>query len=89
LKNLNSSSARRRTVSAAKFESACLQLLDLVTETGEEIVVTRGKRPVAMLVPVTAEADRPFVGRSRAVIHATRDDLLAPVGEDWRVDTDL
>jgi len=32
---------------------------------------------------------RPFVGRSRGVIHASREDLLAPVGEDWEVDADL
>jgi hypothetical protein len=42
-----------------------------------------------MLVPMAAEALRPFVGRSRGVIHASRDDLLAPIGQDWQVDADL
>ena len=53
--------------------------MDLVNETGEEIVITKRNRPVAMLVPVPAAELRPFVGRSRGVIHASREDLLAPL----------
>ena len=43
--------------------------------------------PVTPLVP--AEEPRPFVGRSHGVIHISRDDLLARVGEEWQVDDDL
>jgi hypothetical protein len=34
-------------------------------------------------------APRPFVGRSRGVITATREDLLEPVGESWEIGQDL
>jgi prevent-host-death family protein len=79
----------RRTIPAGQFKPACLKLMDLVSETGEEIVITKRNRPVAMLVPVPDAELRPFVGRSRGVIHASREDLLAPVAEDWKADADL
>lgn len=44
--------------------------------------------PVTPLVPVAEEPCR-YVGRSHGVIHISRDDLFAPVGEDWQVDDDL
>lgn len=78
-----------RTVPAGWFKATCLQLMDEVQETGVEIVVTKRNRPVAKLVPVGDEDVRPFVGRSTGVIHASAEDLLAPLGEDWEVDADL
>jgi hypothetical protein len=39
-------------------------------------------------VLVTGEL-RPFVGRSRGVIQISDRDLLAPVGDDWKVDSDI
>ena len=81
--------AARRTIPAGKFKPECLRLMDLVNETGEEIVITKRNRPVAMLVPVPDEEVRPFVGRSRGVIHASREELMQPIGEDWEVDADL
>lgn len=74
---------------AGQFKPVCLKLMDQVKETGVEIVITKRNRPVAKLVPVTDEDVRPFVGRSAGVIHASREDLLAPTGEDWEVDADL
>jgi antitoxin (DNA-binding transcriptional repressor) of toxin-antitoxin stability system len=63
--------------------------MDRVKETGEAFVITRRGRPVALLGPVTDADLRPFVGRSRGVISATRDALLAPLDEDWQADADL
>ncbi|HKP74166.1 MAG TPA: type II toxin-antitoxin system Phd/YefM family antitoxin [Longimicrobiaceae bacterium] len=85
----NARPAARRTIPAGKFKPECLRLMDLVNETGEEIVITKRNRPVAMLVPVPDAELRPFVGRSSGVIHASREDLMAPVDEDWEVDADL
>lgn len=63
--------------------------MDRVKETGAEYVITKRGRPVAKLGPVTEEDVRPFVNRSRGVIQANPEDLLAPIGEDWEVDADL
>lgn len=42
-----------REVKAGEFKAKCLALLDEVAATGEEIVVTKRGRAVAMLSPVT------------------------------------
>jgi len=76
-------------IPAGDFKATCLKLMDRVKETGVEYVITKRNRPVAKLAPVTDEDLRPFVGRSRGVITATREDLVAPVGADWEVDADL
>ena len=78
----------RRQVQAGEFKAICLKLIDQVKETGAEIIIIKRNRPVAKLTPV-GEGLRPFVGRSRGVISATCDDLIAPMGEDWEVDGDL
>lgn len=64
-------------------------LMERVQEGGGEIVITKRNHPAARPVPVREEGLRPFVGRSRGVITATRDDLIAPLDEDWEVDADL
>ena len=40
-----------RMIEASIFKENCLALLDQVSESGTEIVVTRNGRPVARLVP--------------------------------------
>jgi prevent-host-death family protein len=78
-----------RHVPAGEFKALCLALMDRVKETGEEYVITKRGRPVAKLIRVEGTDDRSFVGRSRGMISATREDLLAPLDEDWEVDADL
>lgn len=80
---------RKSSIQAVKFKAVCLKLMDRVKRTGEEFVIIKRNRPVARLGPIEDDGLRPFVGRSRGVITATREDLLAPIGEDWEVDADL
>ena len=40
-----------RTINAAEFKATCLELLDEVAESGEELVITKNGRPVSRLVP--------------------------------------
>lgn len=37
-------------MAAAKFKSSCLELMDRVASTGEEVVITKRGKPVARLV---------------------------------------
>lgn len=37
---------------AAKFKASCLELMDRVATTGEEVVITKRGKPVAKLVAV-------------------------------------
>ena len=41
-----------RTMKASEFKAKCLKLMDEVAETGEEIVITKNRRPVAKLTPL-------------------------------------
>jgi prevent-host-death family protein len=78
----------QRIIPAGEFKPACLRLMDEVRDTGVEIVITKHNRAVARLVPPGDEL-RPFIGRSRGVIQISREDLMAPIDEDWEVDADL
>ena len=42
-----------RTITASEFRAKCLQLLDEVAATREEIVITKRGRPVCRLTPPT------------------------------------
>ena len=44
-----------RMVGAREFKTHCLQLIREVGETGEEIIITHHKKPVARLAPVQQE----------------------------------
>jgi len=44
-----------RTVAAREFKTHCLQLIREVQETGQEIIITRHKKPVARLDPAQRE----------------------------------
>lgn len=70
-----------RTVEATEFETRCLQLLDEVTETGEQLVITRRGKPVSLLSPYPGRAATLY-GRHRDTLKI-RGDVLAPVGEAW------
>ena len=69
--------AGSRTIKASEFRARCLQLMDEVAETGEEIVITRRGRPVSCLVPCREPPEAIF-GADRDVIRI-HGDIVAPV----------
>lgn len=69
------------TMSASKFKTHCLALLDRVAETGVPIVVTKRGEPVAKLVPLGGGAQPPDLLGSVRYEH--EEELLAPVSEEW------
>lgn len=64
-------------IGASDFKARCLRLLDLVSETGVEYVVTKHGRPVAKVVPL--DEPRDLRGSVRVLV----DD------EDWFSTADL
>ena len=66
-----------RCVKASEFKTECLQLMDEVGATGEEIVVTNNGRPAAKLVPYRSEPVSWF-GRDRGRIEI-KGDIVSPV----------
>lgn len=72
-------------IAAGKFKAICLQLMDEVGRTGEEIVITKHGRPVAKLVPVDTESPSRTFGllSDQTVIYG---DITEPSGETWDAD---
>lgn len=66
-----------RVVSARRFETQCLALLDEVAATGDQIIVTKGGRPIAQLVPFI----EPTGLRGSVTFHVADDELVAPSDE--------
>jgi prevent-host-death family protein len=70
-----------KEVPASTFKDSCLQLIDRVRQTREEIVVTKYGRPVAKLVAFE-EGKAPLFGHlaGSVTIHG---DVVAPLNVDW------
>ena len=66
---------------ASEFKEKCLHLMDLVNETGDEIIITKNGKPVAVLKAFKKNPKTLF-GRNKDKIKMM-DDLIEPVGEKW------
>ena len=72
-----------QTVKASEFKAKCLHLMDLVNESGEEIVITKNGKPVSRLVPYRKSPASLFGLHQEKI--KSNDDLLAPIDEVWDV----
>jgi prevent-host-death family protein len=72
-------------MAAGQFKAQCLQLMDQVQQTHEEIVITKHGRPVAKLVPVEAAAERSLLGYLQGSVQVVGD-IVSPLDESWEAD---
>lgn len=71
-----------KTVAATQFKAHCLELIDEVLRTGEEVLVTKHGRPTARICPPVSRAALPWEpGRCKETL-VSAGDLLAPVEDD-------
>ena len=70
-----------RTIEASEFKVRCLQLMDEVTESGEQLVITKSGKPVSLLSPYPDHAASLF-GRHRDALKI-HGDVVAPIDEAW------
>ena len=76
-----------RMVGAREFKTRCLQLIREVEETGEEIIITRHKKPVARLAPVKREfVPLSGIDKGRIKIYG---DIVSSVWDDESFDDDM
>jgi prevent-host-death family protein len=68
-----------RTISASQFKAHCLAMLDEVSATGEEIVVTKRGRAVARVIA----AGEPRDLRGSVTFNVTDEDLIGPLDLEW------
>ena len=74
-----------RTIKASEFKAKCLQLMDEVAESGDEIVITKNGRPVSRLVPYREKPNTLF-GRNRDTIRILGD-IVSPMPAKWFEDS--
>ena len=74
-----------KTIKASEFKAKCLQLMDEVAATGEEIVITKNGRPVSRLTPYREKPKTLFgVDRDKIVILG---DIVEPIDVEWDAET--
>jgi len=69
-------------IAAGTFKARCLDLMDAVASTGQDIIVTKRGRPVARLAPLAPAPERDLFGCMEGSVHV-RGDLLAPLEDTW------
>ena len=72
-----------RTIEAAQFKAQCLALLDELESEG--LIITRGGKPVARVVPY-AQGDADLIGSLRGKVRIKGDILTA--GVRWNADSE-
>jgi prevent-host-death family protein len=70
-------------IAAGQFKAQCLQLMDRVKDTHEEIVIMKHGHPVAKLVPMDEQHSSGFIGYMKGSV-VVSGDIIAPVDEDWK-----
>lgn len=70
---------------AAEFKAKCLELMDQVAESGQEIVITKRGKPIAKLIPVNEAKTTPWFGsmRDSTIILG---DIISPIDVKWEAD---
>ncbi|WP_420620598.1 type II toxin-antitoxin system Phd/YefM family antitoxin [Candidatus Poriferisocius sp.] len=73
-----------RMMPANEFKTHCLRIMDEVAETGQEVIVTKHRKPVAKLVPMPAPGG--IVGFFKDVMTVSGDiDKPAIPIDEWEV----
>ena len=82
----NATPGSQRTMKASEVKAKCLKLMDEVSESGEEIVITKNGKPVAMLTAFQLRPKTLFgAGRDRMKIIG---DIISPLDVEWEAQSD-
>ena len=73
------------TVGLDQFNPACLELVDRVVQTGEEVIITLEGQAMAKLVPAPRMGPGEIFGKL-AHITEIRGDIVASTGPAWEAD---
>jgi len=68
-----------RHISVSRFKAECLGLLEDISQTGEELVVTKRGRPLARVAPIRAVPS--LEGSVEYLV--LDEELIEPVGSAW------
>jgi len=68
-------------IKASEFKAKCLHLMDVVNESGQEIVITKNGKPVSRLIPFRTRPSTLFGLHEHQI--TSHDDLIEPINVDW------
>ena len=68
-------------IKASQFKAQCLQLMDEVQRTGEEIIITKNGKPISKLAPIVKKPETLF-GAHKGQIEITGD-IISPLDVEW------
>jgi prevent-host-death family protein len=71
-----------KTISATEFKAKCLQLLDDVQRSGEDLVISKRGKPVARVVP--ERQDKPWLALRGSGAYTA--DPFAPALEEFHIE---
>ena len=74
-------------MNATAFKAACLEVMDRIAKTREEVIITKRGKPVARLLPVDPPQKTVLFGALKGTFHIPDEDLLtpAPSAREWQV----
>jgi len=74
-------------MNATAFKASCLEVMDRVAKTREEVIITKRGRPVARLLPVDPPRETVLFGSMKGTFHIPDEDLLTPAAyaQEWQV----
>lgn len=70
-----------QTIKASEFKAKCLKLMEEVSETGREMVITKRGRPIARLIAYRQEKPH-WLGADRGKL-AILGDIVSPIDVEW------
>lgn len=72
-------------IGAGQFKAQCLQLMEQVQQSRQEIVITKHGKPVAKLVPMEESAAQSVFGYLQGTVEIVGD-IVSCLEEDWEVE---
>ncbi len=75
---------KKRIIKASEFKARCLQLMDEVQKTGEEIVITKNGKPVSKLAPLQERPKTIFGALKDSII--AYGDIISPIDVTWEAE---
>jgi prevent-host-death family protein len=74
-----------KTMAVSQFKTHVLQIISQITESREQLVITKRGKPVARILPYEEPSSSPTPGRLSDTL-VFEEDIVAPLGEDiWEV----
>jgi prevent-host-death family protein len=67
-----------KTVPVAEFEANCVDLLEEIAGSGNDIVITRDGKPLAKVVPIESSLRGPMFGTIEIV-----GNIVEPIDDEW------